>query len=480
VASGRPREERRSLASGSQLRRRKIVASAQRGRDDYHRRVSSTLHHTSHTSARHTEPGGSGLVTLVCLLPLLQWVVPVPSLPWLGLDEALAFAMASYAVLRAPVNIHRVTAGFTAVAAGVSVLNLAIFVRPEQIGLQVINVFGFFGAMGFAFYRTGYSVSAARTGVVRALWIIVGLGWLQQLSALALPTVYRSWIEFSVQSNTIGRGLIGPRFNSVLPEPSHFVQVAAFGFALLFFDRRSRSDTFLLALIVGGLVLTGSALAVSAVFLPFVVSVTFRAGPVAAFGALSAVVSAAVLEWQMRVLPELPRRKIEEFINGLFGTQNKLDANASSGSLLHGIDVMTNTITDTGGLGVGLGSYNYAFELYTPASQLEGVFFTSVSGGGLFIRLVTELGLVGALVIVVVFVKSWPTGAGSHRSATLDALLWASASVFVVSVIRQGAYTGGWIPLAVTCPLLLAGKLRARTTAPKVRPGAVNPRHRGV
>jgi len=379
------------------------------------------------------------LLYLPFLLPSLQLFSPIPGLPEFSLDELFALTASYLIFVRQGGKVGRPVRMAIAIPLMLSLVNLGLLLRPIDAFEQVVNIFAFFTIAHVATSSTYWTTKGVDVVVKRVAFLYIGFGFTQWISWFVAPGIYESLRLLLNQTILFENGLLGPRVASILPEPSHFVQVLAFFLVYAFFS--PYPSKLLGAAACAGLAVTGSALAVVALVVPVAAQVLGGFSIPRRIGILVAACITIVAEWQLHLMPSQARLKIDEFLQGLGGSEQKLDLNGSSRSLIHGVDVMKNTLEETAGLGAGLGSYNAAFNQFTPDAFRE-VYSNAVSGGGLIIRLVTELGILGAAIFLAAVVYCWP-GVGPHRH-----IRWASLAVIIVDCVRLGGYTTGITALA--------------------------------
>ncbi len=87
-----------------------------------------------------------------------------------------------------------------------------------------------------------------------------------------------------------------------------------------------------------------------------------------------------------------------------------LMASGTVATLVFNAKVAYESITSTYGLGVGLGNFKYMyndiFEIIIPVGYSgEGLFYSRIGGGSLWIRIITELGIIGFVLLFIIHVK---------------------------------------------------------------------------
>lgn len=375
------------------------------------------------------------LLLLVLLLPLSTGV-ELGVLP-LGLDEAVALVILMWGLLRRPQVAIEGIAVVLSVVISLSVLNGGLLFRPGLGLTQLVNIAAFFGSAHIALHRVDYEPSAILATLYRATTGVLLFGYMQLLIGILEPGIYvEIQSSFGLRSFALG-GPTGPRFSSLFIEPSHFVQFAAFPYAVFWLmPDQAKRRPLLFAAVAAALVLTGSALAVPALAFPplAILALRSRTGP--KMMVLVLITGSLLVESRFGLIPSTARLKIDEFFVGLLGGGEIESLNASSRSLAHAGFVTVESIKATHGLGFGVGSYRHAFDLFTPVSDRDRL-FNSVSGGSLLFRVAAEMGLPGVVALGAFVARRRPSS-----------LQVAALGVLVVSFVRLGGYTTGILAIA--------------------------------
>lgn len=239
------------------------------------------------------------------------------------------------------------------------------------------------------------------------------------------------------------RGGFGIRMNSVFGEPAYFAAVIAPAFFTSVYNISVRKPIFITRrqsiVIACAYLLTFSSLGIGAIFLT-VVLLMFNWG-VVKYSLFFIPLIIFIFNYSYKNVPEFQDRWDGTF--EVFGTGNykSYDINGSSFVLYNNYHVATTNIMHHPLFGTGLGSHPTAFDKYS-LTNLAGavdIDFNKMDANSMFLRLMSETGLYGLSVMMLLLFKCWV-----FRHMTSDREIWVMSNSLVLIIIlflaRQGHY----------------------------------------
>lgn len=382
------------------------------------------------------------------LLPFFSLFEILPFGGGLSLDEIVVLTFLPFSIALTPWRALSPALLLVLIITTLCILNLSVFFYTANFFLQILNFVSYFSFFLFALSRIQFSLERVVSIYFTVLAFYVGVGFFYILIYWISPQAYTLLINLLGQANTIGTGIVGVRFFSVFHEPSHFIQFAAFGYMYLFvtwLTKVHRISMFYLIILGTSLVLSRSALALVPLLAPMIVLLIRYLFTSKGLVVFAAIMSFLVLELTVGVLPQAITQRFSDLITGLYDPNALNQLNASSGSLVNAFYVAIQTLQNTYGSGIGFGSFKEAFELYSSKNTSINL-YNSVSGGSLLIRVMTELGLVGLLLLLGFFIFKLRLKVSTHPE--LYCFSWACLAVLLTSFARLGGYTTGIFPFA--------------------------------
>ena len=382
------------------------------------------------------------------LLPFFSLFEILPFGGGLSLDEIVVLTFLPFSIALTPWRALSPALLLLLIISTLCILNLSIFFYTTNFFLQILNVVSYFSFYVFALSRIQFSLKRVISIYFSVLTFYLVAGYFYILIYWISPQAYTLLINLLGQANTIGTGIVGVRFFSIFHEPSHFIQFAAFGYMYLFVtwltQSRRISMTYLIILGVS-LVLTRSALALLPLLAPMIVLLIRYLFTSKGLIVFAAMMSLLVVELTVGVIPQAITQRFSDLITGLYDPNALTQLNASSGSLVNAFYVAIQTLQNTYGSGIGFGSFKEAFELYS-SKETSINLYNSVSGGSLLIRVMTELGLFGLLLLLGFFIFKLRLKISANPE--LYCFSWACLAVLLTSFARLGGYTTGIFPFA--------------------------------
>lgn len=286
-----------------------------------------------------------------------------------------------------------------------------------------------------------YPVDIVRCYVKLCFFVAV-IGFIQYVFFLLR---FEPGYDFSGFLTTISplRGAFGIRLASILSEPSHvaFCMGPALVLAVYTlvqirtpFITMIQSVTLLLFALLSGSTTVYILLAVGFLTVPFV-----RKGKVVLVGSLVA----AVLFFSSSILSSVALQssifRVTDLIELLKYGSDSRAFNASSYTAYFHFKVALNSLAESYWLGGGIGSHLLAFERVFGADGFFAVVYSQKTAGGLFNRLVSELGVFG-IAALVAFIATV-----INRIRYLRGLHLVMHFIFAIGVlgflVRQGSYS---------------------------------------
>jgi hypothetical protein len=293
----------------------------------------------------------------------------------------------------------------------------------------VIQAYNFDLKKLFKYYMQGaYIISII--GIFQLVSYLVGFG----------PGYNYRWI---LNKWAYIQGGLGIRVNAIFGEPAYYAAVIGPAFFVAIYNLSVREGLFVSkfrsVVIAFGYLLTFSSLGIGGIFLTIILLLLN-------FGFVKyAVVFIPLFAFSFKYAYD----KVPEFrdrydgTTEIFGTGNykSYEINGSSFVLYNNYHVASENFKRHFLFGTGLGSHPTAFDKYS-LTNLEGaveIDFNKMDANSMFLRLMSETGLYGLLVMFTVLFKSWV-----FKQRTDDRELWVMSNALAIIILlflaRQGHY----------------------------------------
>lgn len=382
------------------------------------------------------------------LLPFFSLFEILPFGGGLSLDEIVVLTFLPFSIAITPWRALSPALFLLLIITTLCILNFSVFFYTTNFLIQILNLVSYFSFFLFALSRIQFSLKRVISIYFSVLAFYVGVGYFYILVYWINPQAYTFLINLFGQANTIGTGIVGVRFFSLFHEPSHFIQFAAFGYMYLFvtwLTQTRRINMTYLIILGASLMLTRSALALVPLLTPMIVLFIRYLFTSKGLLVFAAMISFLVLELTVGIIPQVITQRFSDLLTGLYDPNALTQLNASSGSLVNAFYVAIQTLQNTYGSGIGFGSFKEAFELYSSKNTSINL-YNAASGGSLLIRVMTELGLMGLLLLLGFFIFKLRLKVSAHPE--LYCFSWACLAVLLTSFARLGGYTTGLFPFA--------------------------------
>lgn len=245
----------------------------------------------------------------------------------------------------------------------------------------------------------------------------------------------------------------GIRMNSIYPEasqcaimlgPAAFVTMYNLIFGTDHFISRRKGLVILLALILT----TSSTGYIGLLFSFILLSINFaRVGTFLAFAAVAMGLSFLVYN----SIPEVQKRVdsgIGLWVNNDFSVEN---VNSSSFVLYNNFHIAFTNLKQNPMMGTGLGSHAIAFDKYTLTgrSGILNITFNKFDANSLFLRLVSETGLIGISLALLFIFRFHVRKSKDHSGRSLWLISNALLVIILMYMVRQGNYFLNGFPLFI-------------------------------
>jgi hypothetical protein len=286
---------------------------------------------------------------------------------------------------------------------------------------------------------------------MKSAYIITIIGLIQMISYLAgfKPGYNYLWI---FNKWNIGPGGLGIRMNSVLSEPAYYaaaVSPAFFTSVYNIFQRKplfiSKANSILIALVYP---LSFSSLGILAIFLTIIL-LLINLGTVR-YSLVFLPLLAVIISYSYKNVPEF-RDRWDGTIE-VYTTNNiyDYDIHGSSFVLYNNSHVAWENFKKHPLFGTGLGSHPIAFDKYTYTQEVGAVQidFNKMDANSMFLRLMSETGLYGLTIMLLLLFRSW-----IHKANAMDNETWVMSNgmaiIILIYLIRQGHYFLNGFPLFI-------------------------------
>jgi len=274
--------------------------------------------------------------------------------------------------------------------------------------------------------------------------LVAAIGIFQELSFLVK---FKQGYDFSYVIPKWGLVIADlgiPRLNSICLEPAHFAisMAPAFFVSLLNIFRKYSpysGNKLCSLIIIISLILTFSAIAYIAIFISLLLIFNIKK---IKFLFLWVVIMPILFYAAYSNVPEIKLR-VRDSVNVVTGSQKVANSNVSVYAIATNAFVAYKSFIDNPLFGAGLGSHPISYDKYLCSGGSIGfwnVYFPSVNAkdaGSLFLRLVSETGLFGILVVFYFIFKFRLKSINYKNSEIISNAIFI---LFILQLIRQGHY----------------------------------------
>lgn len=347
-----------------------------------------------------------------------------------------------------------------------------------QIGLNTPDqfykiFFGFFGSCAFYYYVVqsyDYDVEKLYKLYMKAAVIVAIIGAIQVVSyRVGFSPGYKYNYIFNKWSVAFG-GLGGIRLNSVFSEPAYYAATMAPAFFTSLHNMFTKKPLYITKkqgiIIMVTYFLTYSSVGFIGIFIAIVlILINFGIGRYAIFIVPSLIF---LTQWAYANVPDF-RDRWDSTID-IYTTDNiySYDIHGSSFVLYNNNHIAWENFKRNPLFGTGLGSHVMAFDKYT-LTQEEGavqIDFNKADANSMFLRLMSETGLYGMVIILVFLFKNWVLKKSTDRRE-----IWvisnSCALVIVLYLLRQGHYFINGLPFFMWLFYFMAKQNRDRKENPE-------------
>jgi hypothetical protein len=286
---------------------------------------------------------------------------------------------------------------------------------------------------------------------MKSAWIVVLIGIVQLISYnIGFKQGYNfTWI-FNKWNPSFGG--LGVRMSSVLSEPAYYAAVVAPAFFIAAYNLFQRETIFISKfqsyVFVIVYPLSFSSLGIIAIFLTLIfllVNLGFFK-----YSLIFIPVLTVIISYSYKNVPEF-RDRWDGTIE-IYSTDNiySYDIHGSSFVLYNNSHIAWENFTRHPIFGTGLGSHQFAFDKYTLTKE-EGavqIDFNKMDANSMFLRLMSETGLYGLLVMISLVIRCWV-----FKWNSADTETWVMSNglalIIIIYLIRQGHYFINGFPLFV-------------------------------
>jgi hypothetical protein len=318
---------------------------------------------------------------------------------------------------------------------------------------QFFKIFiGFFSSCLFYHYVVqsyDFDVKELYRLYMKSAFIITLIGMTQLISYFIgfRPGYSYTWI---FNKWNISMGGLGIRMSSVLSEPAYYaasIAPAFFTAVYNLFQRKpifiTKTQSVLIALIYP---LSYSSLGILAIFITIIL-LLINLGTIR-YSLIFLPLLVVITSYSYKEVPEF-RDRWDGTIE-VFTTNNiyDYDIHGSSFVLYNNSHVAWENFKRNPIFGTGLGSHPSAFDKYSYTNQLGSVQidFNKMDANSMFLRLMSETGLYGLAIMLMLLFKSWIA-----RSNAIDDETWVMSNgiaiIILLYLLRQGHYFLNGFPL---------------------------------
>jgi hypothetical protein len=286
---------------------------------------------------------------------------------------------------------------------------------------------------------------------MKSAWIVVLIGIVQLISySVGFKQGYNfTWI-FNKWNPSFGG--LGIRMSSVLSEPAYYAAVIAPAFFVAAYNLFQRETIFINRfqsyVFVIVYPLSFSSLGIIAIFLA-IIFLLINMGFVK-YSLIFIPLLTVIIDYSYKNVPEF-RDRWDGTVE-IYTTDNiyTYDIHGSSFVLYNNSHVAWENFKRHPIFGTGLGSHQFAFDKYT-LTQEEGavqIDFNKMDANSMFLRLTSETGLYGLIVMISLVIRCWIF---KWNSADKESWVMSNglALIIIIYLIRQGHYFINGFPLFV-------------------------------
>jgi hypothetical protein len=311
---------------------------------------------------------------------------------------------------------------------------------------------GFFAACLFYHYVVqsyDFDIKELYRLYMQSAFIVSALGLFQLTSYLVGFTPGYNW-KWILNKWGPTYGGLGIRMNSVLSEPAYFAAVISPAFFTSLYNSTKRNPLFISKFqslfIVGVFPLTFSSLGILAIFISIIL-LLINLGFFRYFFIFLPIFIVASTYAYNNV--EEFRERYDSTLE-LYNTENIYDytIHGSSFVLYNNTHVAWENFKSHPIFGTGLGSHPTAFDKYS-LTNIEGavqIDFNKMDANSMFLRLMSETGLYGLSVMMMLLFRCW-----IFKGNAMDDAAWVISNsltiIIIIYLVRQGHYFINGFPL---------------------------------
>lgn len=319
-----------------------------------------------------------------------------------------------------------------------------------QIGLNTYQQFfkifiGFFASCLFYHYVVqvfDYNIKLLFKYYMKSAYIISIIGIVQIVSYL-IGFRFGYDLHWAFNKWSITTGGFGIRVNAVFSEPAYYAATLSPAFFVAIYNISTRYPIFITRtqsyLIAGAYLTTFSSLGIIAIFFT-IVFLLINLGFIR-YSLVFVPMLIVIAQYAYTSVPEF-RDRWDGTIE-IYSTDNiySYDIHGSSFVLYNNSHVAWQNFIRNPIMGTGLGSHPVAFEKYTLTHVVGAVQidFNKADANSMFLRLMSETGLYGMLLITMLLLRCW-----LFKWTAADREFWvmsnALALIIALYLIRQGHY----------------------------------------
>lgn len=264
-------------------------------------------------------------------------------------------------------------------------------------------------------------------------------------SALNIPILYDySWLIPKWRLSVLSFGIV--RAHSILPEPAHYIHALLPAFYISMHNLTAKKSLFISKfkslIIFISFFLTFSSVGYLSIFLCTLVLLGKKIGVKVLFVVLSL---ASILFAVFSFVPEVSQRFIDTYV--AFSSGDLSELNVSTIAFYNNAHVAISSFIEYFPIGGGLGSHPISFEKYSLSGPGTAFSLNSDDANSLLFRMISELGVLGFLVVIFLCYKLYIFNNSENTSYTA-----VSKSLFVfffAYLLRQGHYFLFGLPLFI-------------------------------
>lgn len=334
----------------------------------------------------------------------------------------IAFLFSAYNIFSGKNNIVSLLKQIIGISLNASIFYILLEINNRDV-VKLFKVY-----LNFAFI-------VAFIGIIQEICYLFGFQYGYDFRYI-LP----NWQKYKV----VGIGLL--RLNSIINEPTDFcyVMMPAFFVSLMAFFRNAAGliDKWKGIIIIVSCLLTFSIVGyIGIIFSVILICLNFKKKKNLIIGGIAVLVFALFFYAISREI----RMKINQSIGLVTGSMPIHKANFSSYGLFTNAKVAWYSFKENPLLGSGLGSHEVSYDRFIPQVvdiNIVNWRINTSDANSLFLRLLSETGLFGVLVLLIFIIKFYVS-----KKIDLGGYLWiisnAILPVFLMRLVRQGHYFSG-------------------------------------